>query len=212
MLPEARECHLRRLTSAEGNVKWTYSCKFGRDDETYERLVKAVESALGVALRREDIVHYSQEDWGLSIARNRMTVPPGLLELQIFGPNPVERTTVSPAAPPPPPQTEAELIRKAIQVVKEGEHGDLPIMIDPNTRMRAGPASLRVRNDTPYTLTVLMSGPADRRLEIAARSGTAIEVPSGTYKVAGKVDAPNVLASYGEHALFGAASMQFYIQ
>jgi hypothetical protein len=74
-------------------------------------------------------------------------------------------------------------------------------------------AVFEVKNNTPYTLTALFSGPIERRVEVAPRGSISIDLQPGSYKLVGRVNAPNVLPSYGEH-VFDASStgVVFYIQ
>ena len=70
-----------------------------------------------------------------------------------------------------------------------------------------------VKNDTAYTLTALFSGPTDRRVEVAPGGSIAVDLLPGSYKLVGRVNAPNVLPSYGEHVFNASSSgVKFYIQ
>ena len=70
-----------------------------------------------------------------------------------------------------------------------------------------------VKNDTAYTLTVLFSGPTERSIEVAPEGSISIDVLPGSYKVAARVNAPNVSPSYGEHIFDrGSSGVTFYIQ
>jgi hypothetical protein len=74
-------------------------------------------------------------------------------------------------------------------------------------------ATFEVKNNTPYTLTALFSGPIERRVEVPPRGSISIGLPAGSYKLVGRVDAPNVLPSYGEHVFdASSAGLEFYIQ
>ncbi len=72
---------------------------------------------------------------------------------------------------------------------------------------------LDVKNDTAYTLTTLFSGPAERRVDVGPGGSVSVELSPGTYKVVGRVNAPDVQSSYGEHVFeSGRSGIEFYIQ
>jgi len=72
---------------------------------------------------------------------------------------------------------------------------------------------LEVKNRTPYTLTASFGGPVERRVDVAPGSSTSIDLPTGSYRLAGRVDAPNVLPSYAEYVLnASSAGVEFYIK
>jgi hypothetical protein len=70
-----------------------------------------------------------------------------------------------------------------------------------------------VENGTPYTLHVLMSGPTDRRIDLAPGGSTSITIPPGAYKVAARVDSSHVMPFYGEQTLNSGVvyTSRFYI-
>ncbi len=115
------------------------------------------------------------------------------------------------AIPVPAPQV--SIAQEVDAVVQSGRYVPLPVPI-PQTGAGApaGKAILNVQNDTAYTLTVLFSGPGEERVEVASSSSLAVNLAAGTYKVVGRVNTPNVLPSYGQHQLAGAASIRFYVQ
>ena len=70
-----------------------------------------------------------------------------------------------------------------------------------------------VKNDTAYTLTALFSGPIERRVEVAPGASISVELPPGAYKLVGRVNAPDVLPSYGEHTFDQSNSgLRFFLQ
>jgi tetratricopeptide (TPR) repeat protein len=58
-----------------------------------------------------------------------------------------------------------------------------------------------VENGTQYMLHVLMSGPSDRRIDVAPANSTLIALPPGKYRVAAVLDRSGTLLFYGEQTL-----------
>jgi hypothetical protein len=59
----------------------------------------------------------------------------------------------------------------------------------------------------------VFAGPTERRVEVAPRGSISVELLPGSYKLVGRVNAPNVLPSYGEHVFDASKSgVEFYIQ
>jgi len=71
-----------------------------------------------------------------------------------------------------------------------------------------------LRNDTSYPLHVLMSGPVDRRVDLAPGGSASIELPPGSYRVAARVDAAAVQPFYGVQVLEAGIeyTSQFFIK
>jgi hypothetical protein len=105
-------------------------------------------------------------------------------------------------------------IREEVEKIMSGKYTPLPpIQTTGVSASGNGMAVFEVKNDTAYTLTVLFSGPTERRLELAPGASISVELLPGSYKLVGRVNAPNVLPSYGEHLFnLGSSGVKFYIQ
>jgi tetratricopeptide (TPR) repeat protein len=111
--------------------------------------------------------------------------------------------------------TEAEKARIETEIAKiaEGEHGYLPPPPALTPQQLEGQVEYEIVNDTPYTLTVLLSGPTTRSLILVTQASETITLEPGDYKVAAKVDALGVTPYYGETTLLGdyRYESRFYI-
>jgi hypothetical protein len=81
---------------------------------------------------------------------------------------------------------------------------------------RAAPGSavsIVMKNDTPYTLTVLYSGMTSQRLQIAKSATGTVRVEPGEYLVTARADAGNVIPFAGKQTLqSGSYSTSWYIR
>jgi len=115
------------------------------------------------------------------------------------------------------PQPPGGSVSDEIERIRNGEHVPFPpIQAIGGTSSSASPSGIgafAVKNDTAYTLTVLFSGPTERRAEIRPGASLSIDLLPGSYKVAARVNAPDVSPSYGEHVFDRSSSgVTFYIQ
>jgi len=219
-LPDADECYLLRNTASAPTQSWTYVCQFPGTE--YERLVNSVQSVLGIAYQPDQLASAASVNQVFFSDPSRPSKRLVLTKIQ----TPDQSTVLlriganqQVSGPPDMPGVAQQgnpgisVVDEIAAVVKSGRYAALPTpVIQPGVVTPAGSALLTVQNETAYTLTVLFSGPGERRIEIAPRSSTSVNLTSGTYKVLGRVNASNVLPSYGEHQLAGAASIRFYIQ
>lgn len=113
------------------------------------------------------------------------------------------------AAPQADPNAKA--IDAEVAGILSGEHGKLP----PAQKLRgnsSGIVSIRVKNDTTHTLTVLYSGPTSKKSVLAARQSATITLSAGPYTVGARVDDPSVIPFAGTDTLSGGDySNTFYI-
>lgn len=110
-------------------------------------------------------------------------------------------------------QAEKARIDTEIAEIAGQEHGYLPPPSALTSQQLEGKAEYTITNDTPYTLTVLLSGPTTRSIIISTHATEIITLEPGTYKIAAKVDASSVTPYYGEDALVGDTQYEvsFYI-
>lgn len=111
-------------------------------------------------------------------------------------------------------QAEKAKIDTEIAEIAEQEHGYLPPPSAQSSQQLEGKAEYTITNDTPYTLTVLLSGPTTRSISLSTHATENITLEPGTYKIAAKVDASSVTPFYGEDALVGDTryTVSFYIK
>jgi hypothetical protein len=222
-VPGAEKCGLLKAPPATGSVPvWTLACAFRADADGYEGMVKSVQSALSLPYqpderavnmnqvffadpakpaRRVFVAKINDDTIRIAVVAVPPTAAPAGFNSALF-----------PASPTAPP---AELtISQEIEAVRNGKYTPLPPI--QSTGAAASPNGVgvfEVKNDTPYTLTALFSGPIERRVDVAPRGSLSIYLPAGSYKLVGQVNSPNVLPSYGEHVFDArSAGIEFYIQ
>jgi hypothetical protein len=105
-------------------------------------------------------------------------------------------------------------IRESIDAVaRSGRYSTLP----PPTGSRGGGSGspkLKITNSTSYGLTVDFAGAVERSLKLASGQSVEIELAPGSYRVLGRVDAPNVLPFLGDHnyEAGGSYTSSFYLE
>lgn len=110
-------------------------------------------------------------------------------------------------------QAEKKLIDLEVANVLNGEHGNLPSM-DRNYSGGYGSSTstIRVENQTSYTLTLLYSGRDSKRLVLSPGCSESITLHNGTYRIAASVDAGGVRNYGGTEQLDGDNySVSYYI-
>jgi hypothetical protein len=77
----------------------------------------------------------------------------------------------------------------------------------------SGKTIITFKNSIADELHVFLDGPTSVKLTLAAGSSQKLDVSGGVYRVAGRVDAANILPFYGEETYASSAqySMEFYI-
>jgi hypothetical protein len=226
-LPDADRCVLIKTTPPGPTAAplLTYACVFRASTDTYERIVKLVQSALSISYQPDESavnvnqVFFSDRSkpaWKLVVTK---TSNASAVLLRIM---PQQSATSIPDVFLPPDaglsnttaQPSVLTIREEVEKIMSGKYTPLPpIQTTGVSASGNGMAVFEVKNDTAYTLTVLFSGPTERRLELAPGASISVELLPGSYKLVGRVNAPNVLPSYGEHLFnLGSSGVKFYIQ
>ena len=85
-------------------------------------------------------------------------------------------------------------------VLKSGSYTPLP----PVQRIGSsgfGPVSIKIKNDTEYILTLVYEGQSGTTVTIPAHQTSTVSVPAGSYRVMGRVSAPNVLPFIGDQTV-----------
>jgi peptidyl-prolyl cis-trans isomerase A (cyclophilin A) len=83
--------------------------------------------------------------------------------------------------------------------IEHGQHSALPPPVASPLGAGGAFGSVRrtVENGTDYTLTVWFGGPAEQKITLPPKGTRELTLPPGTYKVAARVTAPNVLPFFG---------------
>jgi Flp pilus assembly protein TadD len=89
-----------------------------------------------------------------------------------------------------------DIIRRSVDNIRSGPHAEMPPPQASPTGQGGG-TSMTVKNDTTYGLTVYLTGPASRSLQVSAGESQIVGLPPGRYEVAAKVSNPGVLPFYG---------------
>lgn len=104
------------------------------------------------------------------------------------------------------------LIKYEVGEVFNGTHNSLPPLRKEGDAFGNKNVSVhKVENLTSYTLTVLYSGPEQRRLTIPEKGTKSIWLKNGSYRIVASVDAPNVTNCAGEEHLSGSYSTTYFI-
>lgn len=139
-----------------------------------------------------------ERDWELAIKKNRVA------DLQSFVtkyPNSAHVT-----------EANELLIKYEVGEVFNGTHNSLPPLQKEYDALGNNDVSVhKVENLTSYTLTILYSGPEQRRLTIPAKETKRIWLKNGSYRIVASVDAPNVTNCAGEEYLTGSYSTSYFI-
>jgi len=77
----------------------------------------------------------------------------------------------------------------------------------------SGRTTMNVKNSTAYELSVFFDGPVSQKLTLAPGASQDLDLAPGTFHVAGRVAAANILPFYGEDTYAASArySVTFYI-
>ena len=202
---------------------WTFGCAFRASDVGYEGMVKSVQSILNVPYQPDEraaninqvffpdpsepatrvfVAKVDEATIGVSVVAVRSSgAPPDFNVLSFPAVSTVLRTE-------PTIHDEIEKIRSAI-------HSPMP----PAQRSTAsdaggsGRTTMTVQNSTAYELSVFFDGPVSKELTLVPGGSQDVDLASGTFRVAGRVAAANVLPFYGEETYAGSArySLKFYI-
>jgi len=117
-------------------------------------------------------------------------------------------------------------ITTEIEKIYNEQHGLLPPPYEAAEKNLSGECEVEVVNDTPYVLTILISGPTNMSITIEASPGSTVRImppfswqeppqaakretmtiPPGDYRVAAKVRETGVIPFYGEWSLTGDRS------
>jgi tetratricopeptide (TPR) repeat protein len=108
-------------------------------------------------------------------------------------------------------------IRKQIADIEEsGKYLAMPAPQAVPRRGTSGSSSdnYTIENGTPFGLTVIFSGPASKQVALLPGTTRTVSLPVGTYKVAARVTAPDVLPFFGvdQYAPNSDYQARFYIQ
>jgi len=109
-------------------------------------------------------------------------------------------------------QAQASIVDCEVAVIGGGKPGKLPPPVAASRRGSGNP-TIKIKNDTPYTLTMLLSGPTSKRLVIKSGGTKSLELGAGWYNVAVKADNPNINPFSGRYNLEsgGQYTSRFYV-
>jgi hypothetical protein len=230
-LPSMHDCSVRMYHDVYG-----YTCYFPRSH--YNDVIALVEAALPASYRSE-MSNDSLENfvWKASDPtkpksrwRAQVVVSPlssGLKtrftsRLIVFAGKTESDSTAGPLKLPKLPEMDDSDLAsdKSIEseieaTLRRGHYSPLPAATcSAPSDSKHGSASLSIENGTAYRLIVLMTGGVELRISIEPHQIVTQELPAGSYRVVGRVGAPNVLPFYGPQ-VFGAGvqcSSHFYIR
>jgi ribosomal protein L37E len=127
-----------------------------------------------------------------------------------------ESSSMPPASPASPgnPAMTGTVQDQIDRVSRSGRYSSLPpIQAIGSASSVRGNATLEIKNQSDYTLTALLGGPTECRVEVGPRHSSATELPPGAYKVAVLASAPDIDPAFGEYVLTeGAFRVEFYIR
>jgi hypothetical protein len=207
-LQGAQECKTERdpdTVVGPSDGLYSYKCSFphGRSaaemQNDFVRLVRLVEKATGetaVQVIAPSLSQYSEHRivhvGRIGVAESWFSDSPlSRLEIRI---HPAIHTGYRPPTASSPGRSEID------GIIKSGRYTQMPAAQRVGSS-GSGPASIKVTNDTAYSLTVVYEGISSRTLIIPAHDTTTIQLPAGSFRVLGRVSAPGVLPFIGSENL-----------
>ena len=108
-------------------------------------------------------------------------------------------------------EIEDKIIKTEVDEIFAGEYGEIP------STTRTGQvnyvtSTIDIKNDTPYTLTILYSGPENKRIVIGSGMSKKSNMKSGSYRITASVSAARVSNYAGRETMQGDYDSTFYIQ
>lgn len=222
---DAEKCGLVKTppTTPTSAPVWALACEFLSTSGGYEGMVKSVQSVLNLPYQPDEtavdinqvfFADPSRPTWRLFVARiDEATVGVSIVAAR-SGTSPAFPSVVPfPRAASVPP-TEPT-VRDEVEKIRLGTHLPMPpaqrsVVGGPTP---SGRTMMTVKNSTSYELSVFFDGPVSTKLTLVPGASQDVDLAAGTFHVAGRVAAANVLPFYGEEAYAGSTrySMTFYI-
>jgi outer membrane protein assembly factor BamD (BamD/ComL family) len=107
---------------------------------------------------------------------------------------------------------EKRIIDLEVDAIFSGDHGKLPPM-SKTSKGYSKNTTIKVKNDTEYTLTIRYSGRQSKKIILLPRTSTTATIANGAYRVAASVNASNVGNYAGKETLSGGTyESSFYIK
>ncbi|NRB74812.1 MAG: hypothetical protein HRU46_10690 [Verrucomicrobiales bacterium] len=105
--------------------------------------------------------------------------------------------SLAPANDPNRERAHRRLVDLEVDKILEGDVGELPAPQPTSSFSRSSMASVEVKNDTEYTLTIRYSGPDSQKHSIPKGETIRFSIGKGDYRVAASVNAANVIPYAG---------------
>jgi hypothetical protein len=195
---------------------WTFGCMFRASGEGYEGIVNLPyqPDEKAVNINQVFFADPSKPAWRVFVAKiSEATIGISVVAVRAAG-APVDFNTAAFPAVPTMLPTEPT-VRDEVEKIRSGRYAPMP----PAQRSAApsagvpGRTTMTVRNSTAYELSVFFDGRISQKLTLAPGASQDLDLAPGTFRVAGRVAAANVLPFYGEETYAGSArySVEFYI-
>ena len=106
-------------------------------------------------------------------------------------------------------------VHDIVQSIRAGNYAPMPPAqrATVGTLGASGETTMTIQNSTAYELSVFFDGPVSTTLVLAAGASQDVDLAPGSFHVAGRVAASDILPFYGEETYAGSAhySVTFYI-
>jgi hypothetical protein len=106
-------------------------------------------------------------------------------------------------------------VHDVVEKIRAADHAAMPPAqrVTVNALVAPGRTMMTVKNSTAYELSVFFDGPISTKLTIMPGASQDVDLAPGTFRVAGRVTAVDVLPFYGEETYSNSArySVTFYV-
>jgi hypothetical protein len=225
-LPDAEKCGLLKTPSATptSGSAWTFACTFRATRDGYEGMVKSVQSVLHLPYQPDEravninqvfFADPSRPASSLFVAKiNEATVGISVVAVRSTGAS-LTTPNAAPFSGVPTMLPAEPTVRDEVEKIRSGPYAAMPPAQRAAVSVPAvsGRTTMTVKNSTAYELSVFFDGPVSTKLTLMPDASQDLDLTPGTFHVAGRVAAANVLPFYGEETYAGSArySLTFYI-